>query len=566
MNNPLQRKMFREAGMSKQPVGILASSPELMNAAKGYEKGGTYQDRVIREAQNYAPEFSFQNIPAAIPDIPILGRPKFKMFNSPGENDGLGEIGTSKIGDTLKEEKDKKAVENQNIEPNIENINNTNKNILDKKNEEEFDVKKLMPFGQNLNVRGKQELSATEDPNLASASGDVTTAMQKVATATTKDFKDTNIAGTTYNKAINDLTSQINKEGREIGLDDVYDEGIKLLNYDPRDLEKNYDADRRQAFWFNLMNAGLQIAAGESSNALTNVAKGLGSGLQSFGKDVGELKSDLREDRKESTNVMYRLLGNKRSEQLAKEALELDKKAKIFNITQTEVGQMRSTEIAKANAEFEEKKFNLNYLVELKKMDQTEKLSENKIKAALQNAMINNKAISVPFMLGLITPKDGFTKDTVDISDPNSYSFTPEGIKIAKDIYDNTRTYKPTNREQSKKENLGKATGPAGIVFAKPSDNDGTLATNWDQNINSQFVKDVSTDPENAAKLLLGHVSQYQSQGAQIDLKKLKGLYPEIHRYLTTDKDIDGEIQKSPLSQMPSLFKNSNSVDLSNPS
>ena len=36
MNNPLQRKMFRQAGMSKQPMGILASSPELMGAVKGY--------------------------------------------------------------------------------------------------------------------------------------------------------------------------------------------------------------------------------------------------------------------------------------------------------------------------------------------------------------------------------------------------------------------------------------------------------------------------------------------------------------------------------------------------
>jgi len=259
---------------------------------------------------------------------------------------------------------------------------------------------------------------------------------------------------------------------------------------------------------------------------------------------------------------MYRLLSSKRSEQLAKEALDLEKKAKIFNITQTEVGQMRQDEIAKANAEFEEKKFNLNYLVELKKMDQTERLSDNKIKAALKNAIINNKAISVPFMLGLITPKEGYTKDTVDISDPNTYSFTPEGIKIAKDIYDNTRTYKPTNREQKKKENLGSATGPAGIVFTTPDKNDGTLAANWSENINSQFVKDVADNPENAAKLLLGHVSQYADQGAQIDLNKLKGIYPEIHRYLTTDiEDEEGNIQKSPLSQMPQLFKSG--VDLS---
>jgi hypothetical protein len=34
MNNPLNRSMFRQAGMSKQPMGILASSPELMTTAQ----------------------------------------------------------------------------------------------------------------------------------------------------------------------------------------------------------------------------------------------------------------------------------------------------------------------------------------------------------------------------------------------------------------------------------------------------------------------------------------------------------------------------------------------------
>jgi len=545
MNDPLQRKMFRQAGMSKQPMGILASSPELMGAVKGYNLGGAVG--------------STGNLDQ------LFGTSKFNIMRNKGDTLGLGEIGSSKIGDKLSELKKETEDKNKNIEPNVEpNINNINKNILEKENKEEFDVNKLMPFGKNLNLRGKQDLSAAEDPGLITAKADVTASMQKVATATTKDFKDTDIAGTTYNKAIKDLTGELNKEGKEIGLEDVYDEGIKLLGYDPRDLEKNYDSDRRQAFWFNLMNAGLQVAAGESSNALTNVAKGLGAGLQSFGKDVGDLKDDLRADRKESTNVMYRLLSSKRSEQLAEEALDLEKKAKIFNITQTEVGQMRQDEIAKANADFEEKKFNLNYLVELKKMDQTERLSDNKIKAALRNAVINNKAISVPFMLGLITPKEGYTKDTVDISDPNTYSFTPEGIKIAKDIYDNTRTYKPTNREQIKKEYIGKDTGPAGIVFSNPSKNDGTLATNWDQNISSQFVKDVSADPENAARLLIDHVSRYADQGAQIDLNKLKGLYPDLYRYFISNQidEEENEVENSsPLNTMPKLFKSG--IDLS---
>ncbi len=542
MNDPLQRKMFRQAGMSKQPMGILASSPELMGAVKGYKLGG-------------------------VPEIPMYNTPKFQLFKSPGEDLGLGEIGTSKIGDKLKEEKVKKELENKNVDTSLSevkpNINDTNKNILDNEKKEEFDINKLMPFGKNLNLRGKQDLSAAEDPALIGANQEVTNAMQKVATATTKDFKDTDIAGTTYNKAINDLTGQLTKEGKEISLDDVYDEGIKLLGYDPRDLEKNYDSDRRQAFWFNLMNAGLQVAAGESSNALTNISKGLGAGLQSFGKDVGDLKDDLRADRKESTNVMYRLLGTKRSEQLAKEALELDKKAKIFNITSTEVGQMRADGIAEANAEFEQKKFNLNYLVELKKMDQTERLSDNKIKAALKNTIINNKAISTPFMLGLIKPKDGFTMDTVDISDPNSYSFTPEGIKIAKDIYDNTRTYRKTETEKNIEINKGKSVAGVGVVFTEDGkNNDGTFQNQW-QKIQKDWIKDAGDRPDLAGETLLAQVRQYADQGALIDINSIP--YADVKRYLTEDKlDDDGEIKvgSAPIKMFPQLFKNT-SVDLS---
>ena len=542
MNDPLQRKMFRQAGMSKQPMGILASSPELMGAVKGYKLGG-------------------------VPEIPMYNTPKFQLFKSPGEDLGLGEIGTSKIGDKLKEEKDKKELENKSVDTSLSevkpNINDTNKNILDNEKKEEFDINKLMPFGKNLNLRGKQDLSAAEDPALIGANQEVTNAMQKVATATTKNFKDTDIAGTTYNKAINDLTGQLTKEGKEISLDDVYDEGIKLLGYDPRDLEKNYDSDRRQAFWFNLMNAGLQVAAGESSNALTNISKGLGAGLQSFGKDVGDLKDDLRADRKESTNVMYRLLGTKRSEQLAKEALELDKKAKIFNITSTEVGQMRADGIAEANAEFEQKKFNLNYLVELKKMDQTERLSDNKIKAALKNTIINNKAISTPFMLGLIKPKDGFTMDTVDVSDPNSYSFTPEGIKIAKDIYDNTRTYRKTDTEKNIEMNKGKSVAGVGVVFTEDGkNNDGTFQNQW-QKIQKEWIKDTKDRPDTAAETLLALVRQYTDQGALIDVNQIP--YKEVQRYLTEDQlDDEGEIKvgSAPIKMFPKLFKNT-SVDLS---
>ena len=44
-NNPLQRRMFAQQlmnrhNMANQPMGILASSPQLMNAAQGFKDGG----------------------------------------------------------------------------------------------------------------------------------------------------------------------------------------------------------------------------------------------------------------------------------------------------------------------------------------------------------------------------------------------------------------------------------------------------------------------------------------------------------------------------------------------
>ena len=105
--------------------------------------------------------------------------------------------------------------------------------------------------------------------------------------------------GTTLNKATKDLQDELNKQGKEITLADVRDQGVKLLGYDPDKLDENFDEDRRSAFFMSLMKAGLAIASGESDSALVNVAKGLNYGLTSYGEDVKTLSKQLREDRKE---------------------------------------------------------------------------------------------------------------------------------------------------------------------------------------------------------------------------------------------------------------------------
>jgi len=40
MDDPLKRRMFAQPVRANQPMGILASSPQLMNTVQGYANGG----------------------------------------------------------------------------------------------------------------------------------------------------------------------------------------------------------------------------------------------------------------------------------------------------------------------------------------------------------------------------------------------------------------------------------------------------------------------------------------------------------------------------------------------
>ncbi len=83
-----------------------------------------------------------------------------------------------------------------------------------------------------------------------------------------------------------------------------------------------------------LMRAGLGIAAGESENTLTNVAKGLGFGLEGYGKDIATLNAQEREDRKELRAISMDLIKTKNDKSMAEAAAEND-----FNYNQQRIAQ-----------------------------------------------------------------------------------------------------------------------------------------------------------------------------------------------------------------------------------
>jgi hypothetical protein len=66
-----------------------------------------------------------------------------------------------------------------------------------------------------------------------------------------------------------------------------------------------------------LIKGGLATAAGESSNALTNIAKGLSIGVDAYGKDISNINAQEREDRKALGEARYKVVQDSKNEQLA---------------------------------------------------------------------------------------------------------------------------------------------------------------------------------------------------------------------------------------------------------
>jgi len=99
----------------------------------------------------------------------------------------------------------------------------------------------------------------------------------------------------------------------EVDLKAIDKAAEDLMGFDP----KAAGEKRENAFWMGLMKAGLAIAAGGSENAITNIAKGLSFGLDSYGKDIATLNEQEREDRKEFRRLKVKMIDDQRAYNLS---------------------------------------------------------------------------------------------------------------------------------------------------------------------------------------------------------------------------------------------------------
>jgi len=354
-NDPLQRRMFAQQMINQhakanQPMGILASSPQLMGAVQGFKDGGAVkgynlggvegrrQQRInnnpVGSSFNIsdlffnpvrASEINKNKVTKINNTIPtnedalkiIKGDTNIKLKELPVDIDNFDEVPSAKG-----EEMQPNLLKTEKIEEPGATINNKLKKSLDVKKEKvEEKVEESNPY-DNLSENYKTKLKnanalfdkATNDPKVTNEW------KQKVEDIYSKE-----------GKIDLDKIDKLAKEGAGIGDD-------------------NYDKRRSTAFWMGLIKGGLATAAGESSNALTNIAKGLMFGVDSFGKDINAINEDEREDRKEYGKLKVDLIKSEESKLLAHKSLELQYASKMYEINQNQNNFESKMDFQKAQA------------------------------------------------------------------------------------------------------------------------------------------------------------------------------------------------------------------------
>ena len=481
------RPMFRKKGGA---TGIMASGPELIKRSNGGgfnivssakanplltgdnqiiqipQGGGTikvpfYGKQVPRNKFNTeieTPDFEFGRVPTVTPASfgAIPGTNPAITVGSDQEGDKSGTFG-KKINESAKKILDKKITKNEEV---------VNEETGDVFTTTEDDASLV---GTKTTDSTAPDLSNTETKSSMQAE---TEAIQKAFQEYNKDLNNIDNAlylGKTHEEYMKGYMESLNKRPEEVTFADVRDSAFEMLGYDKDKLDENLDKDRQGAIWLNLMRAGLATAAGESQNTLTNVAKGFQIGLEGYGRDLKVLDKNYRKDVERYQDTMYRFLRDKKSENIAMNALDVQRKAAEFAVIQQTRGQKRQDLLQKLNQEVTMRKLKLNTLstfaqldLEKKKFDKSSQEFEESKKIQLAKiAMMAPKEITLAQTMGYV--------ELIDESKPptaNNLKLTRKAIDASVDLLDILKkTSKKTQTEYQSKVEVSGETAGQGIVY-----------------------------------------------------------------------------------------------------
>jgi len=386
--------MFRVPGVDNRPSGIMASGPQLMQAS--FEPFKPSQFSVIGKAQ-------------------AMEREGEKPFTT---DDPSFDAAT----DIAKQ------------------IEETNKRVLQDAQDPQGDTREDPPVDDAATLVAEDEADDREDPpvddaatlykrdipgltldktkqNVKELSGQIQNLYNNYTTDL-ENLGNRDIFGTTMNESVANYRAALGKKPKELDFADVKDDVFELLGYDRETLDENLSKDQQSAIWLNVMRAGLAVAAGESDNALANVAKGFGIGLEGYGRDMKDLTDDYREDVKTYTTTAYTMLKDAKAEELAKNTLNLQRAASEFQITSQFFGQERENLLSQLNREVALRNMKINTLKAFSELDfekQKFEISQDQFEESQKIAFQKLKMMEDPLIQGAII--DGYVK-LIDPSKP----------------------------------------------------------------------------------------------------------------------------------------------------
>ena len=388
------QQLMNRHNMANEPMGILASSPQLMNAAQGFKDGGEVKGykagggsflnnflpesvinalQLTKESKDKVRNTALEEYKTGATDRYKVGAEKAAQFNAmelPGsmfsgkisgilaahpevtfdENKKMfvPKESPSTVEANIGETKSLDQAINEKEKTDIEGDNTLLKKLVNEKNKEiaktnaEITVDDFGGLGREINesnvngnvVEPKEE--PKEEPKVTkkkdSILGNVHSELKGLVgkqDALLKQITDSEKAPKINNDFANRIKKMeelFKKKGKEVNLDDIDKEARKMAGID----ETSYDEDKHTAFWMGLIKGGLATAAGESSNAMTNIAKGLGFGVKSYAEDISVINKEERADMKELAKIRMKLVDDKRSEALAYKTMELQYQGNIL--------------------------------------------------------------------------------------------------------------------------------------------------------------------------------------------------------------------------------------------
>lgn len=535
------RPMFRNPNITNNnmPSGIMASGPSLIKA--------TFTPP--RSEEFYKKQEQFRKSPS----IRERGVEDESLIKSLNEMTLVEKEKQSELQKLLEEQQKKDLIEKgKTTVDSFEEINKTNENLLTKDFAFPSSTQKgirgsfdLDKFSTNENVNQAEFTPSMENVKnkMMGFTKQATSAVNELATGTTS-AENVKLGGMTLADRMEDYVNFTKQKGEEPTLADIKDDAIKLLQFDPSKLDEQYDEDREASIWLNMIKSGLAIAAGESDNALTNIAKGFAVGLDGYGGDVARLKKDLREDKKNAQQTMYTLLRDAKSEALAKRTLEQQQKLGLLEIQRNLVGDKKKEAMDIFNRKMAMAKWNVDLLGTLTNMQFKEKelaLSEENIKKTFEASLIKAQPDVINYLKSMdhLKLKEG-SDGSIQYGQPGyfaQFEMTPTGEKIMQKFISGLTSKVGTGlgSEFKTKFTTLRDSGSVGI-FKAPSGYSNLSDTQKDQfGIAAENLLDnLKNKNELEAFQLQYEFSKNMTNQLGVDYKiKFKDLSPNVQRIIT---------------------------------